>query len=66
MPVRNKTNSFFGFLAAAVLSLFTKSAKKTTTDDLRKAEFKTSSQNMGVRFTKRIRDVFRLRWIRKL
>ena len=64
MPVRNKTNSFFGFLAATVLSLFTK-YKKITTDDLKKAEFKTSSQNTGVRFTERIRDVFRFRWIRK-
>ena len=33
--------------------------------DLAKAEFKTSTQRLGVRFTDRIRDVFRFRWLRR-
>ncbi|MBP8303754.1 MAG: hypothetical protein KBE04_06485 [Phycisphaerae bacterium] len=33
--------------------------------DLAQAEFKTSTQRLGVRFTDRVRDVFRFRWIRR-
>jgi hypothetical protein len=28
-------------------------------------EFKTSTQHLGVRFTEKIRQVFRFRWIRR-
>jgi hypothetical protein len=65
MSVRDKINSFLGLLAAGLLSLLVKSPAKPTTDDLKQTEFKTSTQRLGIRFTKRIRQVFRFRWIRK-
>ena len=64
MSVRNKTNSFLGFLAG-LFSLFGKSRAEPTADDLKQAEFKTSTQRLGIRFSERIRDVFRFRWLRK-
>jgi hypothetical protein len=33
---------------------------------LQRAEFKTSTQRLGLRFTERIREIFRHRWIKKL
>ena len=60
-----KINSFIGTIAAWFLSLFGKGPGKPTTDDLSRADFKTSTQGMGVRFTERIRNVFRFKWIRR-
>ncbi len=60
MSFHNKKSSFFGF----VVGLFSKSPAKPTIDDLKKADFKTGTGDMGVRFTERIRDIFRFRWIR--
>lgn len=60
---RTWKNSFISFFAA-LISLFTRRPKPTV-DDLNKADFKTSTQSLGVRFTDRVRDVFRFRWIRK-
>jgi hypothetical protein len=34
--------------------------------DLQRADFKTSTQRIGLRFTEHIRKVFRHRWINKL
>jgi hypothetical protein len=34
-------------------------------EDLKRAEFGTSTQKIGVRFTERIRDVFRFEWLKK-
>jgi len=39
---------------------------EVTCDDLRKNEYSTSTQRMGVRFTERIRSAFRFRWIREI
>jgi hypothetical protein len=47
------------------MSLFGKSPAKPAAEDLDRMEFKTSTQRLGVRFTERIRDVFRFRWIRR-
>jgi hypothetical protein len=57
--------SFLGLIAAGLLSVFGKKTVGQTEDDLKKAEFKTSTQCMGVRFNEKIRDIFRFRWIRK-
>jgi hypothetical protein len=65
MSVRTKKNSFLGSLAGGMLSIFGKSPKPTT-DDLKRTEFKTSTQRLGIRFTERIRSVFRFRWLRRL
>jgi len=60
-----QANSFFGFLAAGLVALFDKSPAKPTAEDLSRMEFKTSTQRLGVRFTEKIRDVFRFRWIKR-
>jgi hypothetical protein len=65
MSAQTKISSVLGFLMGGLLSVFGKSPAKTTTDDLKQAEFKTSTQCLGVRFTERIRQVFRFRWLRK-
>jgi len=59
-----KINSFLGLLAGWVLSLFGKSPQKPVADDLRRADFKTSTQRLGIRFSGKIRDVFRFRWLK--
>lgn len=65
MSARMKINSFLGLVAAGILSLFGKKSGKVTTEDLERAEFKTGTQRLGIRFSEKIRDVFRFRWIRK-
>ena len=65
MSVRTKIGSFLGLLAGGLLSAFSKQPAKPTPDDLSRAEFKTSTQRLGIRFTEQIRKVFRFRWIKK-
>jgi len=65
MSVRSKINSFLGLLAGGLLSIFGKSPAKPTANDFRRMEFKTSTQHLGVRFTEKIRQVFRFKWLRK-
>ncbi len=60
-----KFNSFIGAVAGCFLSVFVKSPPKPTSEDLSRAEFKTSTQRLGVRFTDKIRNVFRFKWIKR-
>jgi len=62
MAAKSK-KTFLGFIAA-ILSVFGKKLKPTA-EDFQKLEFKTSTQQMGVRFTEKIRNVFRFKWIKK-
>jgi len=66
MSEHTKIHSFLGLLAAGILSIFGKSSGKITAKDLKHAEFGTSTQRLGIRFSEKIRDVFRFRWIRKI
>ena len=59
-----KINSFLGLIAGWILSLFGKSPRKSVVDDLERADFKTSTQYLGVRFSEKIRDIFRFRWLK--
>jgi len=34
--------------------------------DLRRQDYAASTQRLGVRFTERVRDVFRFRWMREI
>ena len=65
MSVRTKIGSVLGFLAGGILLLFGRSAGKPTVEDMKRAEFKTSTQRLGLRFTEKIREVFRFKWLRK-
>jgi hypothetical protein len=62
---RYEKGLFLGSIAARLMSLFGKSPAKPAAEDLGRMEFKTSTQRLGVRFTERIRDAFRFRWIRR-
>lgn len=66
MSPRMKRNSFFGLLAAGLFSVFGRRRIKVTTEDLKKAEFKTGTQRLGIRFSEKIRDVFRFKWLKKI
>jgi hypothetical protein len=66
MSARAKISSFLGSLAGLFLLLFGRSPVKPTAEDLQRAEFKASAQRLGIRFSERIRDVFRFRWLKKL
>ena len=53
-----------GRLAAYLIPGFRR--RRVSADDLRSAEFRTSTQGLGVRFTDRIRDTFRFKWLKRL
>jgi hypothetical protein len=65
MPVSSKKRTFPGLCAGWFSSVFGRPVTKPTAEDLRRMEFKTSTQHLGVRFTEKVRDVFRFRWIKK-
>jgi hypothetical protein len=54
------------FLFGLITSICSLLKLKTRSDDLKKMEFSTSTQKLGVRFTDRIRDIFRGRWVKKV
>ena len=58
MSISTKVNLLVGWLAGVALSLFGKGKAKPTAQDLSRAEFKASTQRLGVRFTEKIQ--FRL------
>ncbi len=58
MSVRTKIGSALGFFAGRLLSIFGKSPPKPTTADLQRAEFKTSTQRLGIRFSDEPNDMF--------
>ena len=64
MRYRGRINSFFGLLAGGLLSLFGRTPARTQIDDLKRADFTTSTQRLGVRFGEKIRSVFRFKWLR--
>jgi hypothetical protein len=65
MRLRSKKSSLLGLLAAGLSSLFGTLSKKPNVDDLQRADFGTSTQRLGIRFSERIRNVFRFKWLKK-
>lgn len=55
-----------GLAAALISRLFQTPLPSATSADLGKRDYSTSTQRMGIRFTERIRNAFRLRWIREI
>jgi hypothetical protein len=66
MVLRRRTNSVFGFLTAVLAAVFGAKPAKPAIKDLKEADFSASTQRLGVRFTERIRDVFRFKWLKKI
>jgi hypothetical protein len=56
--------AFLGFLAAGILSLFGRPAPKPGPDDLKRADFAVSTQRLGIRFSEKIRNAFRFKWLK--
>jgi len=65
MSISSKFNSLLALFASLLLSIFGKAPSRPTSADLLRTEFKTSTQRLGIRFTERIRDIFRFRWLKK-
>ena len=60
--------SLLGFLTGFLLAIFGGKSKKAgdiAVENLKRSEFKTSTQAFGMRFTDKIRGVFRRRWLRR-
>jgi len=66
MAFRQKTNIVLGYIAGMLAAVFGAKTAKPTVEDLKKTEFGASTQRLGIRFTERIRDVFRFKWLRKV
>jgi hypothetical protein len=56
---------WLGFAGVVLARLFSRRLPRPGGSDLRSRDYRTSTQHMGVRFTERIRDTFRFRWIRR-
>lgn len=66
MSGRINKQSFLGRLMGELLLLFGRLPARPAPEDLSRADFKAGMQRVGVRFTDKIRDVFRFKWLRKL
>jgi len=53
-----------GFGAGLILNAFGRKPKSDSTAELYKDDFHPNTQKMGLRFSDRMRKVFRLRWLR--
>jgi hypothetical protein len=52
-------------MASLLVRRFSGCRPRVCVEDLKKRDYRTSMQRIGVHFTERIRDTFRFRWIRK-
>lgn len=57
---------WLGLAAGLIARLFRTRLPEVTGKDLQRNDYSISTQRMGVRFTERIRNAFRLRWIREI
>ncbi len=63
-----KKSARLGFVTGwllAIISIRGRKNRKPVIEDLQCGEFKRSTQKLGMRFTDKIRDIFRVRWLRK-
>ncbi|MBI9017968.1 MAG: hypothetical protein JEZ07_11985 [Phycisphaerae bacterium] len=51
-------------IAVAMLWLITSKKQKANNDTMAKMEFRTSTKKMGLRFTEKIRNQWRYRWLK--
>lgn len=66
-PARQRRGKavWLGFAGILLARLFSPRRLRPGCDDLKRHDYPVSTQRMGVRFTERIRDTFRFRWVRK-
>jgi hypothetical protein len=63
--IKNKKYGIKLFLLGIFTSISGLFRLKTTPNDLKKMEFSSSSQRLGISFTDKIRNAFRYKWIKK-
>jgi hypothetical protein len=63
---RKRKASWLGAIAGLTAYLPRQSLSRITCADMKKHDFATSTQRLGVRFTEGLRTAFRFRWLRKL
>jgi hypothetical protein len=61
-----KRASWLGGLAGLLSCLPRRSRSRITRADMKKHDFATSTQRLGVRFSELIRATFRFRWLNRL
>jgi len=64
MSSKLNKKTFLGSIAGRIITAFGKKPKAEP-EDVKKIDFETSTQKMGVSFTEKIRNVFRFRWLKK-
>lgn len=64
-PRPNNKATWLGCVAGLLSLLHIRRTSKVTPGDLRKHDYPASTQRMGLRFTERIRDTFRFRWLKR-
>jgi hypothetical protein len=62
---RQRRAAWLGRVGGFIACVFAGRPFRVTCDDLKAHEYRTSTQRMGVRFTERIRNTFRFRWLRQ-
>lgn len=61
-----KNALWLGLVGGLISRLFRAALPDVTCADLKRHDYSMSTQRIGVRFTERIRNAFRLRWIREI
>ncbi len=64
--IKNKNCGRRLFLFGLITSVYSLFRPRDPVSDMKKIEFSASSQRIGVRFTDKIRDMFRHRWIKRI
>ena len=65
LPRRSRKAAWLGCAASFLSRLRLRRVPQIAPRDLRKHDYPVSTQRMGVRFTERIRDTFRFRWLKR-
>ena len=63
-----KKSARLGFVTGwllAIISTRGRKSRKPMIEDSQHGEFKRSTQKLGLRFTDKMRGIFRVRWLRK-
>ena len=64
--VEPEKKMFVSAAAGIILSIFGRKNSEPKAEDLAKHDFKISTQMLGVRFSDKVRNVFRFKWLRKV
>jgi len=60
----NPKSRRLGFSAGLLLNLFSRKSRPHSAKELYQKDFRPNTKKMGLRFTDRIRNAFRSRWLR--